>query len=112
MSEKRIFEANHEGHVEVKPAEREAANGRLTPETMTFSTHVLSLNAAALLHLGLILDPEAGEAGEQKDLEAARHVIDTLAMLREKTRGNLTAEESNLLDTVVHELRIRFVQAR
>lgn len=104
MSE-RIFQATNEGGVEVKPtAEPEVLSG---PGPMTFSTHILSLNAAALLQMGLIPDPEGAT---QKDLEAARHIIDTLAVLRDKTRGNLTPEESSLLDTVLHELRIRFVQ--
>lgn len=107
MSENRVFQATDEGRVEVKPAPVEPA-GRM-PEVMTFSTHVLSLNAAALFHLGLIEEPGVGP---HKDLEAARHIVDTLAMLREKTRGNLTAEESSLLDALLHELRIRFVQAR
>lgn len=107
MSENRIFQATDAGHVEVKPAP--AAEARHLPEVMTFSTHILSLNAAALMHLGLIPDPDGGD---HKDLESARHIVDTLAMLREKTRGNLNAEESSLLDTVLHELRIRFVQAR
>lgn len=87
---------------------------------MTFSTHVLSLHAACLLQLGLIGDPAGGGPGAggaqldrvEKDLEAARHIVDTLAMLREKTVGNLTAEEQSLLDTVLHELRIRFVAAQ
>lgn len=112
MSEKRIFQANPEGHVEVKSAEGEPSSARLTAEALTFSAHVHSLNAAALMHLGILTDPDAGADDDLKDLEAARHVIDTLAMLREKTRGNLTTDESNLLDTVVHDLRIRFVQTR
>lgn len=106
MSESRIFQATDEGRVEVKPAPERPAGA---PNPMTFSTHVLSLNAAALLQMGLIEDPDGGN---HKDLEAARHIVDTLAMLRDKTRGNLTPEESSLLDTVLHELRIRFVQAR
>jgi len=106
MSESRIFHATDGGHVEVKPGPERAAG---MPNPMTFSTHVLSLNAAALLHMGLIEDPDAGN---HRDLEAARYIVDTLAMLREKTRGNLTSEESSLLDTVLHELRVRFVQAR
>lgn len=112
MSEKRVFQASQEGHVEVKSTEGEPSPPGLTPESLTFAAHVHSLNAAALVHLGLIADPDAGDSGPHKDLEAARHVIDTLAMFREKTRGNLSADESNLLDTVVHDLRIRFVQTR
>ncbi len=79
---------------------------------MTFSTHILSLNAAALLQMGLIPNTEGGALGAEKDLDAARHIIDTLTVLREKTRGNLTGDEQSLLDMVLHELRVRFVAAR
>ena len=53
-----------------------------------FHTFVLSLGSSALLHLGELEHPEAGPA--EKDLPLAKHTIDILAMLQEKTRGNLT----------------------
>lgn len=71
---------------------------------MTFSTHIVSLNAMALMHLGHIEDAEVSP-----DREAARHVIDTLSMLREKTQGNLTPDEGRLLDSVLYDLRMKFV---
>lgn len=77
-----------------------------TLEEMTFSTHVISLNAMALMHLGEMEGlPEA-----ERDLEAARHTIDTLVMLRQKTRGNLTLEEDKLLDSVLYDLRMKFLR--
>jgi hypothetical protein len=110
MSERRVFHATEEGTVEAAPAPDENAGRERTADSMVFGTHVLSLNAAALMQLGLIDDPEAGTV--EKDLEAAKHIIDTLIMLGEKTRGNLTADEERLLTTVVYELRLRFVEAR
>lgn len=108
----RVFCCTAEGQAEV--TEERPPPGGTTPEEMTFSTHLLSLNAAALLHMGLIpdLDPSSAEAQIDKDLDAAQHIIETLLVLREKTRGNLTPEEQKLLDTMLYDLRMRFVQAR
>lgn len=75
-----------------------------------FSTFVLSLAASAMLHLGRAPDPTAGEASE-RSLPLARQTIDTLEMLAEKTRGNLTDEESKLVESVLYELRMEFVRA-
>jgi len=76
-----------------------------------FSTFVLSLSTSALYHLGLVEDPHTGERGEP-DLALASQTIDTLAVLQEKTRGNLDAEEDRLLDSLLYELRMRFVEVR
>jgi len=48
----------------------------------------------------------------QSNLPAAQQMIDILALLEEKTRGNLTAEERQLLEQVLYELRLRFVEAK
>lgn len=78
-----------------------------TMEAMSFSTHVVSLNAMALMHLGHF---KSGDAEFAPDISAARHVIDTLAMLKTKTSGNLTEAEERLLDSVLYDLRLKFVQ--
>ena len=80
------------------------------PEPMTFATLVISLSTGAMVHLGAQPD-EADEAGPV-DLDLARQSIDILAMLREKTRGNLDESEAQLLDAVLHDLRMRFVAVR
>jgi hypothetical protein len=85
-----------------------ADEGPLPP--VDFSGLALSLATSALFHLGLVADPETGEAGP-KDLRLARHSIDTLQLLQEKTRGNLTEEEAALLANLLTELRMRFVEA-
>lgn len=84
--------------------EAQAAPQRANLSTMTFTHHVLSLNHLALVHLG------EGEGEGQLDLVMAAHVIDTLAMLKEKTIGNLDADESRLLDTLLYELRVKYVK--
>ncbi len=75
---------------------------------VTFSTFILSLNTAALIHLGELPNPETNE--KSVNLALARHTIDTLDMLREKTRGNLTPDEERLLESILYELRIRYVK--
>jgi len=68
----------------------------------------LGLSTQALMHLGEIPDPDSGES--RQDLPSARGLIDLLAVLREKTQGNLDAEESRLLDRILYDLRMRFVE--
>ena len=74
-----------------------------------FHTFVLSLGSSALLHLGELEDPDAGSP--QKDIPLAKHTIDILAMLEEKTKGNLTAAEAKLIESLLYDLRLRFVEA-
>lgn len=72
-----------------------------------FQTLVLSLSTTAMFQLGLVEDPARGRP--PADLEAARQTIDLLAVLEEKTRGNLTTQEGQLLEQVLYELRLAFV---
>ena len=74
-----------------------------------FSTFVLSLGTTALYQLGVMSDPESGEVAEPDPL-IAQHTIDTLEMLSDKTRGNLDEEERKLIDSLLYELRMRFVE--
>lgn len=76
---------------------------------VTFLGFMLSLNASALVHLGEL--PSPGSDKKEKDLILARHAIDTIAMIQEKTRGNLTPDESALLENMLFELRMKFVKA-
>ncbi len=78
--------------------------------TVSFTSFILSLNTTALFHLGDIPHPETGQ--KVFDLELARHAIDTLAMLEEKTKGNLDNEEQDLISRVVYELKMRFIKAK
>ena len=77
---------------------------------ISFAAFVLSLAHTAAVHFGDIPDPVSGEKA-QTNLGAAQQMIDILALLDLKTRGNLTAEERQLLEQVLFELRLRFVEA-
>ncbi len=74
----------------------------------TFEFLVLSMKMQAELYLGLMGFGEENDAGP--NLPAARHAIDLLAMISEKTRGNLSLEEQRLVENSLTELRFRFVQ--
>jgi len=85
-----------------------AAEAPSVDEPVTFSTFVLGLSTQALLHLGEIPDPVSNTT--QRDLGAAKHVIDILALLRDKTRSNLEPDEEALLDSMLYDLRMRYVE--
>jgi hypothetical protein len=76
---------------------------------LSFSAFVLSLASSAAIHFGDLADPSTGD-NSAPNLEGAAQMIDILALLEEKTRGNLTAEERQLLEQVLYELRLRFVE--
>ena len=78
---------------------------------INFVGFVLSLAHTAAVHFGDVADPVSGAKAEA-NLVAAQQMIDILALMEEKTRGNLTAEERQMLDQVLFELRLRFVEAR
>jgi hypothetical protein len=83
------------------------AAGPLPPPD--FSGLIVSLSHAAMMHLGQIPDMRTGEA-MQPDLALARHTIDTIGMLQEKTQGNLSEEEDNLITHALSDLRLLFVR--
>ena len=76
--------------------------------TIDFSTFVLSLSTSALYQMGLVNGPEGTPVAEP-DLIMARQTIDTLKMLRSKTRGNLAEGELKLIDNLLYELHSRFI---
>ncbi|MDR1989377.1 MAG: DUF1844 domain-containing protein [Acidobacteriaceae bacterium] len=76
---------------------------------LSFSAFVFSLASSAAIHFGDLADPNTGEK-VAPDLDGAGQMIEILALLEEKTRGNLTAEERQLLGQVLDELRLRFVE--
>jgi hypothetical protein len=77
-------------------------------EPVSFSTFILGLSTQALLHLGDIESPVSGQV--ERDLGAARHVIDILGILEAKTRNNLEQAEARLLEAVLYDLRMRYVE--
>ena len=86
----------------------EAETGQAHFPEPTFANFVLSLSTTAIFHFGDYPDPVGNQA--EKNLPAAQHTIDLLSMLKTKTEGNLSAEERKLLDTILYELRMRYVQ--
>ncbi|HDZ91516.1 MAG: DUF1844 domain-containing protein [Deltaproteobacteria bacterium] len=87
---------------------REEVKAPPLPE-VNFSSLILSLSSTAFLHFGEIPDPVTGK--KKKDLGLAKHTIDTIAMLKEKTEGNLTEDEKLFIENVLTDLRWRFVKA-
>ena len=79
------------------------------PPVINFIAFVLSLAHTTAVHLGDTEDPVSGRKIEPH-LPAAQQMIDILSLLEEKTRGNLTAEERQLLEQLLYELRVRFVE--
>lgn len=73
-----------------------------------FSSFILSLATSALIHLGQEANPATGE--RSVELPAARQVIDLITLLEEKTKGNLTPDEENLLQQILFTLRLKFVE--
>jgi hypothetical protein len=75
-----------------------------------FSTHVLSLASSALVALGKMPAPDGQP--HPVDVDTARHLIDVLAMLADKTKGNLDEAEGKLLASLLYDLRVAFVDAQ
>jgi hypothetical protein len=73
-----------------------------------FSTFILSLSHSALMHLGEAPHPETGEI--EKNLPLARQTIDLIAMLEDKTKGNLSGDEERLVAQILYDLRMRYVE--
>jgi hypothetical protein len=75
-----------------------------------FATLIMSFASAAMISMGAVPDPMTGAVC--RDLAIARQNIDIITLLKEKTKGNLTREEEALLDSILYELRMVFVQAQ
>lgn len=78
-------------------------------EPLDFSTFILSLSTSVLMNLGLVENPVTGKT--EKEPAVARQTIELITLLKEKTRGNLSDEETKLIDNVLHELRLWYVKA-
>jgi hypothetical protein len=85
----------------------ELGGRRLQDFEVNFERFIASLYMSALMQLGLVHE-QGGHAGV--DLVGARQTIDTLGMLSEKTKGNLTTVEDNLMQNVLYELRMAYVE--
>jgi hypothetical protein len=97
---------------QTKPQEGQAftdfsQRGESAPE-ITFGTFVVGLSTQALVHLGELLDPHTNQPA--RDLPAAQQLIDIIAMLENKTRGNLDHDEQSMLEAILFELRMKYVE--
>ena len=97
-----------EEKVQEKAEKKEPPPRPPLPE-VNFSTFIVSLSTEVLFHLGEFPHPVSGE--KQKDLPLAKHAIDTLAMLKEKTQGNLSDEEQKLMEGMLYDLRMAYIRA-
>lgn len=84
--------------------------GQTQMPKIDFSTFIFSLNSSALVHLGVINEP--GSDKKMKNMVIAKQTIDILGMLQEKTKGNLTDDEENLLKNILHDLRLMYVKGK
>ena len=101
----------------VAPEEPPAAERQTRPQPestplpqINFPTFIASLNASALVHLGIIEDPVSGKA--EKNLPMAKQTIDIISMLQQKTAGNLTPDEDGMLKSILYDLRIMYVKEK
>jgi hypothetical protein len=94
-----------------EPRQDEKAQGTSTEQSfpeLNFSTFVFSLGTSAMYHFGDFPDPVTKKA--ERNLEAAKQTIDILAILKDKTKGNLSEDEERLLESLLYELRMRYVR--
>ena len=96
--------------MEGKDDPRRSPGGDEALPGIDFATFVMSLSHSAFLHLGEAPDPETNKI--ETNLPLARQTIDLLAVLEEKTKGNLTGDEERLLGQVLFDLRMRFVEVQ
>jgi hypothetical protein len=78
---------------------------------ISFPAFLLSLATTAAVHFGDIADPTTGQPAEPS-LVAAGQMIEIIGMLQEKTRGNLSPEEAKLIEDLLYDLRMRYVEVQ
>jgi hypothetical protein len=83
----------------------------MEPSDLTFAGFVMSLASTAAVHFGDLPDPATGRPGPV-ELDAAARIIEVLVMLQQKTKGNLIKEEEQLLESLLYDLRMRFVEVK
>lgn len=116
VADRRLFTSDGELRETTEPSvepDFQEAGSSLHPsdqadEPMNFQTLVFSLSTTALMQLGVAPHPESGKS--ERDLPGAKQTIDILEVLQLKTRGNLTAEESQLLEECLCDLKMTYVK--
>src|SRR5205807_1793508 len=87
---------------------KESAPQETAPHQIDFATLVLSFATSSLMNMGLAPDPQTNQV--QKNLPLAQQNIDILLVLRDKTKGNLSPDENELLESLLREVQLRFVE--
>jgi len=118
IRDRRIHSAEGTDQEDSQKGSREASKEKVSPEQkpapeegsfpVNFSSFILSLATSALIHLGEEANPATGEKSLQ--LPMARQVIDLISLLEEKTKGNLTEDESSLVSQLLFTLRMKYVE--
>ena len=102
---------NKAGHEETAgDDEKSTSHDRMSAHNLpeiNFASFIISLSSSALCHLGDIPDPATNQT--QRNLPLAKQTIDILGLLKEKTVGNLERDENQLLETLLYDLRMRYV---
>jgi len=96
------------GQGQETPASKAALPRREAAPEITFATFVVGLSTQALVHLGELPDPHMSQSAA--DLPAAQQLIDIIAMLENKTRGNLDRDEQAMLESILFDLRMKYVE--
>jgi hypothetical protein len=91
------------------PSEKKTESASESLPEINFSTFVISLSTQALMHLGEIASPMSGKI--EADVPVAKQMIDILGILQDKTRGNLNTGEERLLEDILFDLRMKYVEA-
>ena len=113
MSEKKVTSSagvDQKDKTERKTDETKSDSQETQMPEINFATFIFSLNSSALVHLGIIEDPATST--KSKNIAMAKQTIDILAILQEKTHGNLTKDEENMLKSMLYDLRILYVKEK
>lgn len=103
------MESKKEGGCQCQGGKVPDADGKCVMPEVTFSALIMSLSTSVLYHLGEIGDPKTGK--KEVNLDLAKHGIDTLALLQQKSKGNLTKDEEEMLKSILYDVKMRFVKA-
>ena len=107
-TEKPLDEATAEESESEAAQEQERTDYQLPK--INFATFIFSLNHSVLVHLGVMDDPTTGK--KVRNIPIAKQTIDILVMLEEKTQGNLTEDEANMLKNILYDLRMIYVKEK
>lgn len=109
---RKLFQDDREEGKETGGRQADEAAGRENSNVFSelgFSTFILSLSTSALVHLAELPDPISNE--KKVNLPLAKQTIAIIEMLKEKTKGNLTEEEDQLIEDLLYDLRLKYVEA-